>query len=449
MRTFKLPDPGEGIGEAEILEVRVAPGDTVADGQVVLVIETDKAAVEVPAPRAGTIASVAVSEGDVVPVGQTLLTYAEGNDSHDGDDEARAAPRSEDAATRRESGSEPVEAHRERSSTDEPEVTPAEDMPAEEGVRVTDDEAPSRRDDDVLASPATRKLARELDVDLSRLAGQDNGARITAADVRAAAEEAPAPQKDDASAGDRRASHQKDARRDESTPGGEDKRIKLRSVRRTVARRMARAWDEIPHVSHTVSIDITELERFRNRMAETVGGLTLTVVLCKALAATLVRHPRFNAELDAHSEEIVLHQQRHIGVAVDTDNGLLVPVLRDVDRRSLAALADELAVLSEKARAGKLAVREMRGATFTVTNIGSRGGEHFTPIINHPQAAILGAAQAAERPQQGDDGELIWRLHLPLVLSFDHRLNDGMDAARFFGTLAPMLEDPARFAAEV
>jgi pyruvate dehydrogenase E2 component (dihydrolipoamide acetyltransferase) len=262
-------------------------------------------------------------------------------------------------------------------------------------------------------------------VDLASLDGSGPGGRVLMEDVEKAARNAEAS---------------------EPSAAADETREELRGVRRATARRMRRAWREIPHVTHTVEADITDLVAFRDRTRGEYPHLTLTVVLLRALSAALRRHPRFNATLD--EDEIVLKHRHHFGVAVDTDRGLLVPVIRDVDRMSMQQLAHELEEATNRARGGTLRPEEMRGGTFTLTNIGATGAVHFTPIINPPQAAILGAAEAQRRPvycsEDSDEGtpELRSRVMLPLILAFDHRLNDGMDAARFMNTLAEMLAGP-------
>ena len=231
---------------------------------------------------------------------------------------------------------------------------------------------------------------------------------------------------------------------------GEVQREPLRSVRRTTARRMAEAWRRIPHVTHVDHADITELEAFRSEHDEALddADLTLTVFLVKALVAVLKEFPRFNARLDEESEEIAYLQYHHVGVAVDTDRGLLVPVLRDADAKSLKELAVELRDLTEAARERGITRDQMRGGTFTLTNPGPLGGDVVTPVINPPQVAILGVGRARKRPVVVEDGAedgIEVRLVLPLCLSFDHRVNDGADAARFVTRLVEVLEDPGAF----
>jgi pyruvate dehydrogenase E2 component (dihydrolipoamide acetyltransferase) len=214
---------------------------------------------------------------------------------------------------------------------------------------------------------------------------------------------------------------------------------------------MALAWSQIPHVSHQDIADVTELEAFRRKykeqIAEEGGALTLTIFVMKAAVAALKEHPRFNASLDADTEEIVLKKYYHMGIAVDTERGLLVPVVRDVDRKSMAELSVELKALAQRTRAGEVSLEEMQGGTFTITNPGPLGGTAFAPIVNYPEVSILGTAQARWRPVvrgEGDDAEIVPRFMMPLILSFDHRVVDGADAARFVTRIVEILEDPDR-----
>lgn len=462
-RTFELPDPGEGVHEAEVVEVHVAPDDRVSESDILLEVETDKAVVEIPAPFSGRIVELLVEKGDDVRVGEGILTWEPGNGdaeaSEDGAEEEEAAAESERGESERENGREQEE-EREGESREERRKAPSDSRP-------------------VPAAPATRRLARELGVELERVEGSGPEGRVTDKDVRRAAdgeEKAPAekeeepvrgeePEKEDGAPEEEKEPEEGEKPSDEEPrpgpkgvpdygdPGewGPLERQPLRSVRRTTARRMADAWRRIPHVTHVDHADITELEAFRKEHDQAMEGvdLSLTVFLLKALVATLKEFPRFNARLDEDAGEIVVLGYHHIGVAVDSERGLLVPVLRDVDARSLAELAKELEELARATRNREISRDQMRGGSFTLTNPGPLGGDFFTPIINPPQVAILGLGRAALRPvvRQGEGEEPVVepRLLLPLCLAFDHRVNDGADAARFTGRLVELLEDPDTF----
>ncbi|MGE0622850.1 MAG: dihydrolipoamide acetyltransferase family protein [Pseudomonadales bacterium] len=427
MRSFKLQDPGEGIHEAEILEVRVETGDEVSEGDIVLVIETDKAVVEVPAPCNGSIAKIAVAEGDVVEVGKELMRFDD-----DGEPSSRSMDADDDAPSGKSSADRGNDGARDDGQGEE-EPQPATEQRRQKkatgNTHSGDDEASHTE----LASPAARRLAREAGVELSAIDGSGPDGRVLVEDIRSAGEE------------DREVAPVSEAPAEEADSAEDDEHVPLRSVRRTVARRMEQAWREIPHVTHTVHADITALSAFRESRKGDFPHLGLTVLVLKALSAALRDHPRFNARLD--DEEIVIRRRHHFGVAVDTDRGLLVPVIRDVDRLSMRSLASALERVVDRARGGTLQVEEMRGGTFTVTNVGDSGARHFTPIINPPQAAILGVAQARLEQvalDDGNDADPSWQARrlLPLILAFDHRLNDGMDAARFMASLTRALSGP-------
>jgi len=425
---FKLPDLGEGIHEAEIQEVLVSVGDEVDEDQNILVVETDKAAVEVPSPYAGTVQDLRVEPGDWVSVGDVLVVFDGGETGA----EAAAEPasrREEEPESREETGRK-AEASSEKAARDTIQ-------------QVADGERP------VPAAPSTRRLARELGVDLERVEPSGPGGRVLAEDVRAFAEErergqAEPPPPSPLPPGERE--------QEEAPPlpdfgrWGPVERVPLRSVRRTIAKNMALAWSQIPHVSHHDEADITELEELRQRYKDKMeaSSLTMTVFVMKAAVAALKAYPRFNASLDPKSEEIVLKRYYHIGVAVDTERGLIVPIIRDVDCKSIADLAAELEELAGRTREGEASLEELHGGTFTLTNVGILGGTDFEPMINYPQVAILGMARARWKPvvRDKEEKEIVPRYILPLVVAFDHRAVDGADAARFMRMIVEVLENP-------
>jgi len=441
---FKLPDLGEGIHEGEIIEVLVAVGDSVEDGQPVLVVETDKATTEVPAPVTGRVADILVKPGDEVKVGQVLMVFSTEEEKRAGAPTAEAEPKKR--------GEAPAYVPAEPGSPEVGERPRGAAHPGDEGSLPVAPGGP------VPAAPSTRRLARELGVDIRRVPPSGPGGRVTAEDVRAFAERGSQPAAEPeappaVAGGDIAPTPAVISHVEVEAPErwGRVERVPLKSVRRATARHMAVAWSQIPHVTHQDVADITELEAFRQRhkaaIEERGGALSLTVFALKAAVAALKAHPRFNAGLDTAAEEIVLKQYYHIGVAVDSERGLIVPVLRDVDRKSLTELAIELRALAERARAGKTGVEELQGGTFTVTNIGSLGGTGFNPIINFPQVAILGLAQARWQPVvpgRREPFQIVPRLMLPLILAFDHRVADGADAARFLNRVKEVLEDPEK-----
>jgi len=442
-KEFKLPDLGEGIHEGEIVEVLVAVGDRVREGQTVLVVETDKATTEIPSPVTGTVHEIRVKPGDTVQVGSVLITFLEEGDTKGPTFGVQVGEKTGQTVVL------PGEGGTEAAAVG----SPAKDLSA----------APPTSEGPVPASPSTRRLARELGVDLRRVTPTGPAGQVTSEDVRAYAESVKrAPEAPPKPAPPTGAPPQVPPEPEMAAPSPEApfpatvERMPLRSVRRTTSRQMARSWSQIPHVSHEETADITELDALRRRHKgeiEAAGGaLSLTVFLLKAAAAALKAFPRFNAVLDTDSEEILLKRFYHIGVAVDTDRGLIVPVIRDVDRKSITELARELRSLAQKTREGKAGREDMIEGTFTITNVGALGGTGMSPIINYPQVAILGTARARLQPVVRGDldrYEIVPRLILPLVLTFDHRVLDGADAAQFLKFVVDVLEDPGRMLLQV
>ncbi len=445
-KEFRLPDLGEGLTEAEVVRVLVAEGDEIAEDQAVLLVETEKAQVELPSPHGGRVARVHVRPGERIKVGAVLLSFG---------DAATAA--GTPAAAARPPGRE--------ASTVTPGASPGP-APAAPPSPVPSGMPPA-------ATPATRRLARELHVDLAHLRGGGPGGRITDDDVRAAAA-APAPAGAGAGPVARATSPAVDAGRPRPAAGpeappkplhplvapttlpplprfeqwGPVEREPLRSVRRRSAEHLAIAWAAIPHVTQHDQADITDLEAMRRRLVAVWDDtLTLTACLVRAASEVLCDHPRFNASLDHTTGELVLKRYYHIGVATDTERGLVVPVLRDVERKPLRPLATELAALVARTREGRASIEDLRGGTFTVTNTGALGGTGATPIINYPEVAILGVGRARQTPVVRE-GQVVPRLVLPLSLAFDHRVIDGMEAARFSAALVRLLEAPERLLLE-
>lgn len=427
-REFRLPDLGEGIHEGEVVEVLVAVGDRVLEGHPILIVETDKATAEIPSPFTGVIREIRVKPGETVRVGAVLMVFEEEGETPDARPPEISIP----------AGAPPT------ADLPRPRVSPA--LPIQP-------EAPLSGP--VPAAPSTRRLARELGVDLRLVPPTGPGGRVTPEDVsRFAQKTGPdhvAPPRELPASSAPPTPIVPAAGLPDFSRWGPVRVEPLRSVRRATARHMTLAWSQIPHVTHQDVADVTELETFRQRhkaYQEARGGvLSLTVFAMKATVAALKAFPRFNASLDAAREEIIFKEYYHLGIAVDTDRGLLVPVIRDVDRKSIAELGIELAQVAARARIGKLEREELRGGTFTITNIGVLGGTGFTPIVNFPEVAILGLAQARLQPvvKTTESGpQVVPRLMLPLILGFDHRVLDGADAARFLGVVIDHLSNPER-----
>ncbi len=443
----QLPNLGEGIDSADVVSVLVEPGQTIETDQPVIEVETEKATLEVPSSLAGTVAEILVEVGDSVNVGQDILAVdvagedASGKEPPAAPDDATSetAPSSHDGEpwpeeTRQAESDQPAPVApsvAERAETTSPDQTKAPQAPATEAV------------DPVPASPTVRRFARELGVPIRQVEGTGDRGRILESDVKAFARDRLGADTIPTSSRSAAAAPQLP----DFTRWGDVERQPLSKIRRVTVASMARAWSQVPHVTQHDSADITELEAARERFAEAVaergGKLTVTAILVKAVAQSLRSFPKLNASLDLSTDEVILKRSVHIGVAVDTERGLLVPVVRDADRKTVAEIAADLAALADRAREGAITPDEMQGATFTISNLGGIGGSHFTPIVNWPEVAILGVSRSEIRPVWIDGG---WqpRTILPLSLSYDHRLIDGAEAARFVRWLANGLSDPFR-----
>lgn len=448
---FKLPDLGEGIHEAQVISVLVKEGDVVAEDAPLMEVETDKAAVEIPSPVAGKVSRIHVQAGQTVNVGMPLVTFEEVGEP------AKAEPREtpeKEAAPARERPEQKEAAPAAARGGD----GPARQVAAAAGRRFAATVETRDASRPVPAAPAVRRLAREMNVDLRRVPGSGPGGRVLKQDVeafaagrlppaesaaRAAPPEAPAP-------GPAPVTELPPVERTLPDFGkwGPIRRQPITQIRKTIARQMTRAWTLIPHVTHCDNADLTELEEQRRQLSaelEKKGGpkLTFTAVLLKALAGALRTHPVLNASFDADANEIIFKQYVHIGVAVDTERGLVVPVIRDVDGKTLVQVSAALADVAQRARAAQFTIDELRGGTFTVTNVGALGGTFLTPMINWPEVAILGTGRADWQPVVRNDA-IVKRFLMPLSLSFDHRVVDGADAARFLKDVIGYLENPLR-----
>jgi pyruvate dehydrogenase E2 component (dihydrolipoamide acetyltransferase) len=469
---FKLPDLGENIEAGDIVQMLVKEGDVIEAGQNVLEIETEKAVVELPCPHAGRVVKVHVKAGDHVPVGALLLTIDTGAAAGAGSAAVSEAPPASSAPARvpPKPAEKPAAARPSKGAAPtlpasppppssgpvapSPPVVPGEAPPAvERATRV----APGAV---VPASPAVRRLARELGVDLRHVEGTGPGERITEDDVKRYVRQLASTS---GSGGTVTPGAPIAPPLPDFTKWGSVERRPLRGIRRKTAENVSLAWELVPHVTQFDLADVTELESARKRYvarkkalakkAQTdqaedadvppvfVPPLTMTVLVMKAVAKLLQAYPQFNASLDAATGDLILKQYYHIGVAVDTEHGLIVPVVRDVDQKGILQLASELDELAARARQRKVDLEELRGGTFTISNLGGLGGTGFTPIVNYPEVAILGIARSRQE-QVLIEGRPETRTMLPLCLSYDHRVVDGADGVRFLRSLAEILSDP-------
>ncbi len=423
---FKLPELGEGIKSADVVSVLVKVGDVIKKDQGVIEIESEKASAEVPSSVAGRVTEVRVKEGDKIKPGQVLITVEEGVTA------AAASPKAAAPAKAVESKK----------------AAPAVEPPSPKAAPIVPKTEAASGKEPVFASPAVRQFAREIGVDIRAVQGSGPAGRISQDDVKNHARHAASGQP---------AAPVSATARPAATPlpdftkFGEVTHEPMNAVRRATAAHMARCWAEIPHVTIFDRADITSVEELRKQYkskAEAGGGkLTITPILLKVAATALKTFPRINASVDMAKQEMVLKRYCHIGCAVDTPRGLVVPVLRDVDKKSILQIAAELAQLSEKARANKLGFNDLQGGTFTITNLGGLGTTYFTPIINAPEVAILGVGRATMESVY-TDGFCRPRLMLPLSLSFYHRVVDGADGARFLHWIVDAMEKPLLTAME-
>jgi pyruvate dehydrogenase E2 component (dihydrolipoamide acetyltransferase) len=439
---FRLPELGENVTAGDVLRVLVKPGDTLTKDQPVLELETDKATIEVPSSVAGQIKDVKVKAGDKVTVGQTILSVEEGSASAPAPAPAKEAP----AAKAKEEG--PAAKAKEEPAAAKAEKKEERPSPKaqQSGDKVVDFSRGSRSPAEPAtpelpvapAAPSVRRMARELGIDIDRVGGSGASGRISVEDVKAQA------RRQVTSAAGKGAPVAGEPLPDFSR-WGDVERQAMKAVRRKTAEHLSFAWATIPHVTQHDVADITSLEELRKRYAkkaEAAGGaLTVTAIAVKIVAAALKVFPQVNASIDMDAGEIIYKKYVNIGVAVDTDRGLLVPVIRNADSKNIVELSVELAQLSEKARNRKISLEEMQGGCFSISNLGGIGGTSFTPIVNAPEIAILGISRGRIEPVL-KDGAFVPRLMLPLSLSYDHRAIDGADGARFLRWIVDAFEQP-------
>lgn len=447
MKDVQLPEIAENVEEGSVTGILVSKGDEVGEGQNILELETDKASVEVPAPFAGTVAEISVSEGDTVAVGDVVMRFEEADteDGESGSESDRESASREDGDGAKDEQKQQKERRAEKAPA-ESSADKEESESAGMGGKARNEKETDSAAADVPASPSTRRLAREVGVDITTVDGTGPHGRVTAEDVKRAARGGSTGEGETGRSGGTGAEGSGRARSGSGDqPSGSDRREPMTRVRSLTAERTQQSWQQVPHVTHFDEANLAALERFIEQHGATVekrgGKLTVTAVLVKLCAHALRTYPRFNASIDMDAGEIVYHQQIGIGVAVDTERGLLVPVLRDPDRTSVTDIALELGELAAAARDQSLSPDRMQGGTFSLSNLGGIGGTGFTPVVVQPQVAILGVARAQTLPRMTDDRVVPTTL-LPLALSYDHRAIDGADGARFVSWLKTAIEDP-------
>jgi pyruvate dehydrogenase E2 component (dihydrolipoamide acetyltransferase) len=419
----KLPKLGEGADSGVVVNIFVKEGDMIANGQAIMELENEKAVASVPSTGAGLVEKIYVKAGDRISIGQKILSLAGG-----------AAPASAPAAA----APAPKPAAKKAAARPAPEPEETDEEPVTESEDEIVNESP-------VAAPSIRKAAREFGIDLRKIHGSESGGRIVAADVRGYIQRLiRAAARPAAGAGASTASAKPAPVQVDFSQWGPVLKQPVTPLRKVIARRMSESWSSVARVTQFDDIDFTRLGELRKKFGPAYEAkgvkLTLTPFVLKAVADTLKKYPIFNSSLDEVANEIVLKQYVHLGIAVDTDQGLMVPVIRDVDKKSLLDLAKELEALAAKARDRKITAEEMKGGTFTISNQGAIGGAYFTPIINLPEVAILGLGRGALKPVVRD-GKIEPRLLTPIALSYDHRVIDGASAARFTVDLLKAFEN--------
>jgi pyruvate dehydrogenase E2 component (dihydrolipoamide acetyltransferase) len=446
---FKLPELGENIKSGDLVRLMISAGQQVHEGQPVVELETDKAVIEVPSSVTGKVKEIKVKQGDKVAPGQVVFTLEGG---------AAAAPEPQKPSTTpvehlsgQQAARMAFQAAIQAEGKTEEQALPRdrrwgdiEHQPEELSQQLVKSAGTERRAP-VAAAPSVRRLARELGVDIYAVVGKGPSGRVSEDDVKAHAKQLITSGGGIGVSKDEVEFLRGHPKLPDFSKWGKVEVVPMRGIRRATAQHMWEAWNTVPHVTQHDRADITELEQLRARFsarAEQSGGkMTVTAIALKVCASALKVFPHVNASIDMAKEEIIYKQYINIGVAVDTEHGLLVPVIKDVDRKNIIELAVELTDISKRARDRKLKPEEMEGGTFTITNLGGIGGTSFTPIVNHPEVAILGMTRSSMQPVWMNN-EFKPRLVLPLSLSYDHRLVDGADAARFLRWVAETLEQP-------
>ena len=457
MTEFKVPELGENVAGGDVMRVMVNVGDTVARDQPVLELETDKATIEVPSSVAGTVKEIRVKKGDKIKVGAVVLTIDEGAAGGNGASAQKAA-RSEEKPVAAPQKTETAPSAESKPAA-EARVLPMPQRGAPEPPAAPSPAAPSRTDGNgdrgavAPASPAVRRLAREIGVSIDQVQGTGPAGRISQEDVKEHARRILSSVPLTGGAGGAAAGVARPARAlPDFQKWGEVDRQPLSNIRRVTAEHLSYAWNAIPHVTQFDKADATELEalrrKFKDQIAKAGGNLTVTAMLVRILANAVRKFPQFNASIDLEHGELIYKKYVNVGVAVDTDRGLLVPVIRNADQKNISEISIEINQLAAKARDRKLTIEEMSGGGISISNLGGIGGTYFTPIVNWPEVAILGVSRTITEPVwnpasgRGREPGFEPRQMLPLSLSYDHRVIDGADAMRFLRWVVEAIEQP-------
>ena len=438
---FKVPDLGENIESADVINILVKKGDTISIDQDVIEIETDKATIEVPSSVEGKIVEVNVKSGDKVKVDDVLIKVETTGEALQ--EKKKTSKEKEPAKEEKEEKKEKPSEKEEEEAEEEKEKKPVErDGEVEEMKPGERDEQPPILKGSAPAAPSVRRIARELGVDINKVSGTGPDGRISMDDVKAHVKKLMQSRGEGIGVGIKK------EELPDVTKFGKVERVVMSKIREKTATHLSYAWAVTPHVTQFDKTDITEFEKDRKELSKKVeehgAKLTVTGILIKVIAEGMKKFPQFNSSIDMDKKEIIYKKYINIGVAVDTEYGLLVPVIKNADKKNLIDISVELNTLAEKARSKKLSLEEMQGGCFTITNLGGIGGTYFTPIVNSPEVAILGVSRGNYEPVYNKDGKFEPRLMLPLSLSYDHRIIDGADAIRFLRWVCEALEEPLK-----
>ena len=431
-KEITLPKLSEDVDEGSVAELMVSEGDQIEKDDSIIAVESDKATVEVPSPEAGTVKEVKVNKGDTIKTGDVILLLEDDGEAGKEDEEEEKKEGKEQE--------EEIESKDKKESEEDSEQTEEKEESGEDETEKEDEKKETEKSEkkettgskEMPAAPGAKRLAREHDVDLEEVDGSGPNGLITEDDVKKAA-----------GLGDQEKTAGKEL--PDFSKWGTVERQPLSQIRKATAKQTQKSWQAIPHVTQFDEANVSNIQEYIEEHKEETekkgGKLTITAVLTKLIANALYQFPTFNASIDMENEEVILKKYIHIGIAVDTEEGLLVPIVRDVEQKSILELAVEITNLAEKAREGKLSKEDMEGGNFIISNLGGIGGTQFTPVIYHPQVAILGVSQMTTKPVF-KDGNFEPQPTLPLSVSYDHRLIDGAEGARFLRYVCNALEDP-------
>jgi len=431
---FKLPELGENIESADVIAVLVKAGDRLEKEQSVIEIETDKATIEVPSTVEGVITEVLVKKGDNIKVGKTLVKV---DDTGEKKEAVKEKPAPEEKPVVKDEAEKQKEVEADKHEETE--------LPKEEDSKpklAEHDTQPPVMKGSAPAAPSARRIAREIGVDINEVKGTGPGGRISMNDVKAHSKKLHQERKKGGGFGIAQEPLP------DFTKYGEIEKVEMTKIRKVTAEHLSYAWAVIPHVTQFDNADITQLEKARKEynanLKDGYSKLTVTAILLKIISAALKNFPQFNSSIDMETKEIIYKKYFNIGIAVDTEHGLMVPVVKDVDKKNINQLSAEMGELAQKARDKKISLEELQGGCFTITNLGGIGGTAFTPVVNSPEVAILGVSRGSYEPVYNGYGVFEPRLMLPLSLSYDHRIIDGADAVRFLNWVVEALENPLK-----